>query len=208
MTFIRTIPPSEAEGPVREMYDQAQKEYGLVTNWVQAFSIRPAVRYGWASLISSIRANVPLRRYALATLAAARALRSSYCSLAHARILLANDVLDAPAITTIMHGDASAVLEPREVAMMQFVEKVVLTPYQITDSDIAVLRSHGYSDEEIFDIAATGAARCFLSKLMDALGVEPDARYWELDPDLREALTVGRPLATDAAGAGSRDVAR
>ena len=46
-----------------------------------------------------------------------------------------------------------------------------------------------------FDIAATAAARCFFSKLLDALGVQADSSFSDLDPALREALTVGRPVA-------------
>jgi hypothetical protein len=30
---------------------------------------------------------------------------------------------------------------------------------------------------------------------MDALGVQPDASFHDLDPTLRQALTVGRPVA-------------
>ena len=37
--------------------------------------------------------------------------------------------------------------------------------------------------------------RCFFSKTLDALGVRPDASYSGLDPELREALVVGRPIA-------------
>ena len=37
-------------------------------------------------------------------------------------------------------------------------------------------------------------ARC-TSKLIDALGVQADATFNDLDPDLREALTVGRSVA-------------
>ena len=54
MAFIRTILPSEAEGPVREMYEQAQTRFGYVPNWAQAFSLRPGVRDGWVALLSSI----------------------------------------------------------------------------------------------------------------------------------------------------------
>jgi len=36
--------------------------------------------------------------------------------------------------------------------------------------------------------------RCFFSKTLDALGVQPDASYHELDAALRDALTVGRPI--------------
>lgn len=156
MAFIRTIPPSEAEGSVREMYEQGHGRFGYVPNWMQAFSLRPGVRAGWAALLRSIQSNLPVRRYELATLAAARALRSSYCSLAHGSVL-ADKVFDAATVTAIMKGVHEPPLEPREHAMMAFVEKVVLNADRISSADVEVLRSHGYRDDEIFDLAATAA---------------------------------------------------
>ena len=194
MTFIRPIEPDAAEGTVREMYEQVRAEHGHIPNWAGAFSLRPKVRAAWVGLVGSIRENLTLRRYELATLAAARALRSSYCSLAHGRVL-ADKVFDATRVTSIANGDGSAVLEPAEIAMMNFVEKLVRHADRVTEGDVAQLRELGYSDEEIFDIAATAAARCFFSKLIDALGVQADASFNKLDPDMRKALTVGRPVA-------------
>jgi uncharacterized peroxidase-related enzyme len=194
MAFIRTIPPSEAEGSVREMYQQAQSRFGYVPNWAQAFSLRPDVRDGWAALLSSIQSNLSVRSYELATLAAARALRSSYCALAHGSVL-ADKVFDAATVAAIALDAAEAPLEPGERAMMAFAEKVARNPDQITSADVEVLRSHGYRDEEIFDMAAAAAARCFFSKLLDALGVLPDSSFNDLDPTLRRALTVGRPVS-------------
>jgi hypothetical protein len=49
-------------------------------------------------------------------------------------------------------------------------------------------------DEEIFDVAAAAAARCFFRKLLDAMGVQPDSSFNGLDPTLRRALTVGRAI--------------
>jgi uncharacterized peroxidase-related enzyme len=195
MAFIRTISPAEAEGPVREMYQQAQGGLGYVPNWAQAFSLRPGVRDGWIALLKSIRASLPERTYELATLAAARALRSSYCSLAHGRVL-ADKVFDAPTVTAIARDARESPLEPRERAMMAFAEKVAVQADRITAADVEGLRAHGYRDEEIFDVAATAAARCFFSKLLDALGIQADASFNELDPALRQALTVGRPVAS------------
>jgi uncharacterized peroxidase-related enzyme len=194
LAFIRTIPPSEAQGAVHEMYQQAERRFGYVPNWAQAFSLRPAVRDGWAALLASIQSNLSVRAYELATLAAARALRSSYCSLAHGSVL-ADKVFDAPTVTAIMREADQAPLEPRERAMMAFAEKVALYADRVTSADIEVLRAHGYRDEEIFDVAAAAAARCFFSKLLDALGVQADSAFNDLDPTLREALTVGRPVA-------------
>jgi uncharacterized peroxidase-related enzyme len=194
MTFVRTVPLSAAEGPVREMYEQAHGRFGYVPNWAKAFSLRPGVMDGWVTLLRSIQSNLPVRTYELATLAAARALRSSYCSLAHGSVL-ASKVFDPVAVTAIMTASPQSPLEPREHAMMAFVEKVVLNADRITLADIELLRSHGYQDEEIFDLAATAAARCFFSKLLDALGVQADSTFNELDPTLRAVLTVGRPVA-------------
>jgi uncharacterized peroxidase-related enzyme len=194
MAFIRTIAPSEAQGPVREMYQQVESRVGYVPNWAQAFSLRPGVRDGWGALLSSIQSNLPVRTYELATLAAARALRSSYCALAHGSVL-ADKVFNATAVTAIAKDADEAPLEPRERHMMAFAEKVALNADRIMSADVELLRSHGYQDEDIFDIAATAAARCFFSKLLDALGVQADSTFNNLDPALREALTVGRPVA-------------
>jgi hypothetical protein len=65
----------------------------------------------------------------------------------------------------------------------------------ITQEDVDSLQAHGFSDPEIFDITATATARCFFSKTLDALGAEPDEIYMGLEDDLRETLTVGRPIS-------------
>ena len=197
MAFIKTVPPAEAEGPVREMYERTQAQMGFLPNWARAFSARPGVLEGWMTLLKSIRSNLSVRAYELSTLAAARALRSTYCSLAHGSVL-ADKVFDPAAVTAIMKDLREAPLEPRERAMMRFAEKVALHADHIGQTDVDELRSHGYRDEEIFDIAATAAARCFFAKLVDALGVQADASFNDVDPAMRAALTVGRPVAPRA----------
>ena len=59
----------------------------MPTNYERAFEPRPEVYAAWVQLNTAIKAGMDLRRYELATLAAARKLRSSYCSLAHGSVL-------------------------------------------------------------------------------------------------------------------------
>ena len=96
MTFIDTIPDEQASGVLATLYQEQRADDGYVWNNTRAFSHRPEVLTGWNAFLSTIRANMDLRRYELATLAAARRLRSSYCMLAHGSVMLANDLL-APA---------------------------------------------------------------------------------------------------------------
>jgi len=59
-----------------------------VSNMELAFEARPEVYDAWRQLVTAVKSGMDERRYELVTLAAARRLRSSYCSLAHGSILL------------------------------------------------------------------------------------------------------------------------
>ena len=60
---------------------------------------------------------------------------------------------------------------------------------------MALKTIHKLSDEDIFDIAAIASARCFFTKILDALGSEPDVDFMSIDAELRQKLTVGRPIS-------------
>ncbi len=85
-------------------------------------------------------------------------------------------------------------LTPAEKVMAAFVRKIALQAHSMTRHDVDELRNHGFSDEEIFDIAAAATVRCFFAKLLDAVGAAPDSVYAEMEPALRRALTVGRDI--------------
>lgn len=163
------------------------------TNYERAFAERPDVYRAWGELLGAIKANIDPRRYELATLAAARRLRSSYCSLAHGSVLLE---LGEP-VREVALDRSAARLDAADLAVMELAEKVVDDASAIDDADLRPLREAGLSDGEIMDVVLAAAARCFFAKTLDALGVQPDAHYRELPAELREALVVGRPIAAD-----------
>jgi uncharacterized peroxidase-related enzyme len=194
MTFIETISEAEASGEVAQMYETDRETFGHLPNFTSAFSLGPDVYAVWRQLNATIKARMDLRRYELATVAAARRLRSSYCMLAHGSVL-ADRYLERDAVRAIVADHRDADLDPVDVAVMDLADKVADDATSVTEADIDRLRALGLSDSEIFDVVAAAAARCFFSKMLDGLGAEPDARYAELDPDFRSALTVGRPIA-------------
>jgi alkylhydroperoxidase family enzyme len=89
----------------------------------------------------------------------------------------------------------AADLDTADVAVMDLADKVAGDATAVTQNDVDRLRSLGLTDEEILGVVVAAAARCFFSKVLDGLGVEPDREYQGLDPALRDALTVGRPIA-------------
>jgi alkylhydroperoxidase family enzyme len=160
------------------------------TNLERAFAARPEVYAAWRQLVEAVKATSDERRYELATLAAARRLRSSYCSLAHGKVL-AERFYDFESVPALPEG-----LDDADRAIMAFAEQVVADATAITRADVDELRGHALTDEEIFDVVLAATIRCFFSKTLDALGVQPDADFAQLEPSFCEALTVGRPIET------------
>jgi alkylhydroperoxidase family enzyme len=165
----------------------------MTTNYERAFEERPEVYEAWGSLNAAIKAGMDLRRYELATLAAARRLRSSYCSLAHGAVL--HERFGEP-VAAIARDYGNAGLDEIDVAVMILAESVVDDATSIGDAELQPLRELGLTDTEIMDVVLAAAARCFFSKTLDALGVIPDASYRRLPQELQDVLVVGRPIAS------------
>lgn len=192
MPFIDTIAPVDAQGSVREMYEQQQGKYGYVPNYAKVFSHRPEIMRLWADLQKGIRRNFDNRRFELVTVAAALAIRSSYCSLAHGQAL--TQFYSADQVREIVNESADGPLTDAERAMMSFASKIAREATRVTAGDVELLKEHGFSDAEIFDIAAAATARTFFAQLCEGLGATPDLTFLDLDEPLRESLTVGRPI--------------
>lgn len=191
MSFIATVDHDAAEGAVAELYAGDTAAFGFLPNLTRAFSLRPEVYAAWKQLSGAVRDGMDLRRYELATLAAARELRSSYCSLAHGEILARRFL--SPATVAALDGDE---LTDAERLVVAFAAKVARDAPSVTQADVDALREVGLTDADVLDVVLTVSIRCFFSTVLDATGTAPDARFaGDLEPALRDALTVGRPIA-------------
>ena len=171
---VHPIPPEDATGLAKELYDEAMAEDGYIANQALLFSLNPAARRAWQQLVRAMRADMDLRRYELVTLAAARQLRCQYCVSAHAARLIESEIFDRAQVEAITRDFRSAGLDPAEVAIMAFAEKLTIDANRIMPDDVGVLRAHGLSDAEIFNVTLAAAARTFYSKVLQAMAAEPD----------------------------------
>jgi hypothetical protein len=109
--------------------------------------------------------------------------------------VLRKQIFTAEQLEAIARDYHNAGLDPQEVAIMEFAEKVTLHSHSVRQADIDKLRESGLSDEEILDVTLVTAARNFWSKTLDSLGTEPDLKYLDLEPNVRKAMQKGRPFA-------------
>ncbi len=192
MPFIETTKPEHATESVADMYARQQAAWGYVPNYAKVFCHRPVVMARWGRLLAEIKRPMDRRTFELATFVAAHELRNTACTLAHGRAL--REFLSDEQIIAIAAGKLDGVLDDAEAALVRFARQIARDASKVTSGQVQALRNFGYDDAEIFDIAATAAGRAFFAKVLDALGVEPDAPFRSLEPSFRGPLAVGRPI--------------
>jgi uncharacterized peroxidase-related enzyme len=193
--FIEAPEESTVGDDVADWYERQRKAWGYLPNYAPAFATRPDVAEAWNTLNNAVRGHMDRRRFELATIAAARVYRSTYCLAAHSKFL--RDACgDEPTMRTVAADPSGAKLDATDRAVMDFAAQVARDASSITAADVQNLRDHGLSDPEVVDVALAAAARAFFTKVLDALGVQADVQLGEMfDPEVRGQVTVGRPFA-------------
>ncbi len=55
--------------------------------------------------------------------------------------------------------------------MLEYVEKLTLQPWKVSESDMEALRAVGFSDRDILDICEVAAYYAYVNRIADGLGV-------------------------------------
>jgi uncharacterized protein YciW len=63
-------------------------------------------------------------------------------------------------------------LTPAEYAMLEYAEKLTLTPSAMTEEDVQKLRGAGWTDRDVLDIVHVCAYFNFRTRVVDGLGLE------------------------------------
>jgi uncharacterized peroxidase-related enzyme len=193
--FITPVPESESSADLADYYRKQRSAWGFLPNYAAAFSTRPDVAQAWNLLNTTIRDGMDRRRFELATIAAARALRSTYCTAAHSKFL--RDVCgDEESLRALSADPSGAGLAAPDRAVYEFAAKVAADAAAVVQADIDRLREVGLSDAEIADVVYAASARSFFTRVLDGLGAQLDRQTADALPDeLLHSMIVGRPVA-------------
>ena len=100
-----------------------------------------------------------------------------YCVVAHGAILRIYEKKPLVADqVTVNHRKAD--ISPRQRAMLDFAMKVCLHAQDVNDEDFATLHSHGFSDEDIWDITAITGFFGLSNRLANVLGMRPNDEFY------------------------------
>ena len=99
-----------------------------------------------------------------------------YCIVAHGAILriYAKNPLVADQVAA---NYRKADITPRQKAMLTFALKVSLRSSELVDEDYATVRSHGFSDEDVWDIGAIAAFFAMSNRIANLISMRPNDEF-------------------------------
>lgn len=158
MTRITSIDPTTAHGRTKELLDATKAQLGRIPNLYGSMAQSPAALDGYLAFRSALGKGVlsiPMReRIALLTAAINDC---GYCVSAHT-FRGAKVGLSASDLAATQKGQSE---DPKNAAALQFVDTLLQQHGLISDEDFTLIKSHGWSDEEIGEMIAHVALNVF-----------------------------------------------
>jgi uncharacterized peroxidase-related enzyme len=191
--YLQTIAEEDATGRIAEIYREQKSHFGFVMEADKCWTTRPDLLPAFAEFFNKVRGGFSLgtREWRLITLIAAKQVPSTYCSHVYGK-MLADDLGSKDAVLAIHRDFRNAGLSDKDVAMLAYADKIARNASEVSQADIDGLRSVGFTDQQICDIALCASFRCFLSRFADAVGAAPEPFFLDSDERFRTAMNVGR----------------
>ena len=164
---------------VRELLEKAEGRVGFCPNVFRAWAWRPSRFLKWFAHYNELMTGPSgLTRTEREMIAVTVSMqnRCLYCLTSHGATLrqLTGDPVLADRIVLDYRR---AGLAPRERAMLDYAVKVTREMEECSPDDIARLRSLGFSEEDVWDIAEVASMFNFTNRLAAATGQLPNAEY-------------------------------
>ena len=173
---LKETEPTEA---MVAYFNKCEEKLGFVPNVLKSFAfdmtkLKAFVDYR-NDLMQGDSGLSKLEREMIATAVSAQN-RCWYCITAHGASVryLSGD----PALGELMVANyRSARLSKRQRAMLDFAVKLTIEPWLVEEEDRARLRQSGFSDRDIWDIAAVAGFYNMTNRLASATDMRPNSQY-------------------------------
>jgi uncharacterized peroxidase-related enzyme len=166
---------------IRTRILEVQAKAGFVPNVFLALAHRPAewrafVAYHDALMLKE-GGGLTKGDREMIVVATSAANECLYCVVAHGAILRIYEKkpLVADQVAT---NHRKADITPRQRAMLDFALKVCQRSHEIEEADFAALRTHGFSDEDAWDIAAITGFFGLSNRLANTVGMRPNDEFY------------------------------
>ncbi|RGP37952.1 peroxidase-related enzyme [Pseudotabrizicola alkalilacus] len=167
---------------IRNRILAVQEKSGFVPNVFLTLAHRPdefRAFFAYHDALMDKPGNLTKAEREMIVVATSNANQCQYCVVAHGAILRvrAKNPLIADQVAV---NYRKADITPRQMAMIDFGMKVSARAYEVGDADMDLLKSHGFTEDDIWDIAAISAFFGMSNRLANVTSMRPNDEFYAL----------------------------
>ncbi len=164
---------------IQKYFDICDEKLGLVPNVLKAYAFDMEKLRAFSAMYNELMLGESglskLEREMIAVVVSSIN-RCWYCQVAHGAAVRALSGDPKLGEAMVMNWRA-AELDTRQQAMLSFSEKITKASSETTEADRDALRQVGFSDRDIWDIAATVGFFSMSNRMASAVGMQPNDAY-------------------------------
>ena len=173
------LPQGELSPAMQAYFAKCDEKIGFVPNVLKAYAHDSAKLEAFAALYNDLMlapSGLSKLEREMIAVAVSSLNRCYYCLTAHGAAV--RQLSGDPALGELMAMNyRAAELEPRHRAMLDFAVKVTEAPWGIAEADREALRRAGFSERDIWDIAAVASFYNMSNRMASAVDMRPNAEY-------------------------------
>ena len=176
--------PDLADMPedIRARIVAVQEKSGFIPNVFLVLAHRPdefRAFFAYHDALMDKPGNLTKAEREMIVVATSNLNQCQYCVIAHGAILRirAKDPLIADQVAV---NYRKADITDRQKAMLDFAVRVSTEAYKVSESDFATLKSHGFTEEDVWDIAAITAFFGLSNRLANVTSMRPNADFYSM----------------------------
>src|SRR3954452_16650918 len=165
---------------IRDRILAVQEKSGFVPNVFLTLAYRPdefRAFFAYHDALMDKDSGLTKAEREMIVVATSGANQCHYCVVAHGAILrirAKNPVVADQIAINYRKAD----ITPRQKAMLDFAMKVSRAAEQISEQDFADVASHGFCDDDIWDIAAVAAFFALSNRMANVTGMRPNDEFY------------------------------
>ncbi|NVO12951.1 MAG: peroxidase-related enzyme [Rhodoplanes sp.] len=173
------LPAAPLSPAMAAYFEKCDEKLGFVPNVLKAYAFDMAKLEGFVAVYNDLMlapSGLSKLEREMIAVAVSSHNHCHYCLVAHGaavRALSGDPVLGEQMVTNFR----AARLSPRQRAMLDFAVTLTAAPWTVEEEDRAALRAVGFSDRDIWDIAAVAAFFNMTNRLASATDMRPNPEY-------------------------------
>ena len=167
---------------IRQRIEAVQEKSGFIPNVFLVLANRPdefRAFFAYHDALMDKPGNLTKAEREMIVVATSNANQCQYCVVAHGAILRirAKNPLIADQVAV---NYRKADLSDRQKAMLDFAMKVSQTAWSVGDADFDRLRGHGFTDDDIWDIAAISSFFGLSNRMANVTSMRPNDEFYSM----------------------------